>query len=195
MKELDEDGKPLTASKFDWQTRGFDGFIGFGYDPETGECCEDCICDDECEDDDLPPVFFIRYEWDAPCTDLDTQTEFLGESVGFDCGNNPDFLFWQSGDNVKTGGFELVEVLFDLSDKEPDDVFEVNLNAGWFEPAWEESCNGDFRVYIMPNDLPPSLPDNPPLLEKEINTFVKARGCQQNRVATFQFSKEEIKWK
>ena len=194
MRELDEDGKPLTASKFNWQGKGYDGFIGYGYDKEKGECCEDCICDDECEDEDLPPVFYIRYEWQAPCTDLDTQTEFLGESVGFGCGNNPDFLFWQSGDNVGAGGFELVKVLFDLQDKEPDEVFELNIYAGWYDPAWNELCDGSFQIYIMPNDLPPSL-DNPPLLEKEIVSFVRARGCQQNFITTFQFSKNEIKWK
>jgi hypothetical protein len=44
--EKDEDGDPLTASKFDWVAKGYDGFLGFGSGDQG--CCEDCICDDDC---------------------------------------------------------------------------------------------------------------------------------------------------
>ena len=44
--ELDADGKPLRASTANWES-SYDGFMGWGED-ENGDCCEDCICDDEC---------------------------------------------------------------------------------------------------------------------------------------------------
>lgn len=45
--ETNSKGEPLKWS--DVSNSGYDGFIGFG--EENGECCEDCICADDCGED------------------------------------------------------------------------------------------------------------------------------------------------
>ena len=90
MKELDENEDPLTASKFDWRAKGFDGFMGFGYDPETEECCEDCICDDECEKKEDSTTFEFRIYWFEDCADLDLSVKFGDKEAGYSCANNSE---------------------------------------------------------------------------------------------------------
>jgi hypothetical protein len=61
----------LRASDHQWWTKGFDGFLGYGSD-STGNCCEDCICADQCSQF---VQIWIQYHWQNPCVDLDTSTK------------------------------------------------------------------------------------------------------------------------
>lgn len=192
MRELDNNGKPIKASTYNWRAKGFDGFLGYGYDKETGECCEDCICDDNCEEV-LPATFYILYAWEAPCKDLDTKTTFLDFEVGWSCRNNQgDLMRWTSGDQTTAGGFEAIQVNFDLEEN-PEEEYTIETHAHWYEPAWDESCNGNFSIYVTAE---PELPDaeNPAFLEEDFNTQVKFAGCSQNFIRKIIFSKKEIKW-
>lgn len=191
MLELDANDKPIKASTFNWIGKGFDGFLGFGIDKETGECCKDCICDNNCTGT-LPPTFYIIYSWEQPCRDLDTQTTFLGNSVGFGCDNIARNMSWVSGDDTGIGGLEVVAINFDIEEANDRD-YTISTYAHWHEPAWQDDCSGKFTIYVTAEAKFPDK-DNPAFLEKEFNTSTLFRGCSQNFIAKIKFNKDEIKW-
>lgn len=195
MNEFDANGKPLTASSFDYSAKGYDGFMGFGYDHKTGECCEDCICAEDCFEIEIPLIFWIWYEWKAPCEDLDTRTTFVDEYVGFDC-EAPRIgrVNWLSGDVTTTGGYEQVQVILtDLElPQDENEFFEIKINAHWFKEM-NQGCDGSFSVYIVSDKNPPDQ-DNT-LLELHESTQVIQESCSTNRIATFQFNAHDAKWK
>jgi len=191
-RELDSNGRPLRASTFDWAEKGYDGFLGYGEEPDGG-CCEDCICDDLCYS-----TLIVWYEWQAPCKDLDTNTTYLNDSVGFDCLRATQRSIKWSSDDTGVGGREYALILFDESEipTSAGDYLEVDLHAGWYQYAWDNTCNGNFEVYVLDELKDPSLGDGQHiLLQKSFNTLVQQSSCASNYLNTIQFNNQEIKWK
>lgn len=97
--EKDANGRPIKASTYFWKEKGYDGFLGFGTQGEgaTGNCCLDCICDDNCAiglSNGFPAGFGT---FTAFCTDA------LNQSVNLsliDLQYNPPYSqfteYWQS---------------------------------------------------------------------------------------------------
>jgi len=77
----------------------------------------------------------ITYSWPADIPDLDTGTEFLGSTVGYDCGYESTYINF-SGDNTDLGGSETVIVLlgkfYDETNYTRGTENIINLNAGWY---------------------------------------------------------------
>lgn len=75
----------------------------------------------------------VAYSWPRDESDLDTGTEFLGDVVGFSCGESPYMEF--SGDDTSGGGTETVVI--DLEQSQNDgkwsDRTRVTFRAGWYK--------------------------------------------------------------
>lgn len=113
---------------------------------------------DNCFDCLFPSIYYeeclgwedqlvITYDWPNECCDLDTQTEFDGVSVGWDCG--PYFpagayIEFTSGDDTSCGGIETITVFARnyFNDNPGETSKTINLYACWF--AGNSGCNGDF---------------------------------------------------
>jgi hypothetical protein len=97
----------------------------------TGESKLEVGCDLLSEND-----LFIEYTWNQNVRDLDTSTEFLGDSVGFSCGAGNQFMTF-TGDNTATGGSESVTInlkgAFDAGQVTTSTM--VSASAGWFDNA------------------------------------------------------------
>ena len=78
----------------------------------------------------------VAYTWGTDQQDLDTGTEFLGNTVGFAYADTAPYMFW-TGDDVNGGGAEIVQV--DLNGAvqagAAGSSFSVNCYAGWYQPA------------------------------------------------------------
>lgn len=81
-------------------------------------------------------VLKVLYTWPASQSDLDTATTFLGDTVGYSCGDSSTYMVW-TGDDTGTGGLEQVTVL--ISDAASNNAlptnFDIDAKAGWFAPA------------------------------------------------------------
>ena len=66
---------------------------------------------------------YIEYDWSDDESDLDTNTAFLGSTVGYNLDNNSPYLDW-SGDNTSAGGTEWVY---------------ANIYQAWLDGAWSNS--------------------------------------------------------
>jgi hypothetical protein len=69
--------RPLTSD----DVAGFQGFLGFGI--EDGECCEPCVCDDDCGED----IEFICTYCPALTTAPSSLTSYRYYNGGIDCPN------------------------------------------------------------------------------------------------------------
>ena len=78
----------------------------------------------------------VAYTWGTDQQDLDTGTEFLGNTVGFAYADTAAYLLW-TGDDVNGGGAEVVVVDINAAIVAQDAVapFMVNCFAGWYTPA------------------------------------------------------------
>ena len=106
---------------------GGSGFTFFG----TGEAKLEAGCD-LLSDNDL----LVEYTWNQNVRDLDTSTEFLGDTVGFSCGAGNQFMTF-TGDNTTSGGSESVTLdlkgAFDAGRITTSTM--VSASAGWFTNA------------------------------------------------------------
>jgi hypothetical protein len=81
-------------------------------------------------------VLKVLYTWPASQRDLDTGTTFLGDTVGYSCGDSSTYMVW-TGDDTGTGGLEQVTVL--ISDAASNNAlptnFDIDAKAGWYASA------------------------------------------------------------
>jgi|SRR6185503_849055 len=79
---------------------------------------------------------FIAYTWAQSQKDLDSNTKFLGETVGYGYNGAHPYLNW-SGDDTGTGGTEWVRVLLNKSwlDGQWSDHVQVTGGADWYTPS------------------------------------------------------------
>jgi hypothetical protein len=222
MRELDADGEPIKASTYNYRAKGYDGFLGYGYDEESGDCCEDCICNDECEKIVDVTTFEIRAYWFEDCKDLDMQVKLYDKSGGFDCLNNSsnggrysfDCLNSEDaghqicwiGDDTSTQGVEVFFIKLDWNKFEEDAVvyngsnyFKLEVFAHWFEPAYKEGCSNNFDFFAQPCGVEPySLcsaggEENTPFIEKAITGYnIIGNGCSSSKITTLYINKNEI---
>lgn len=221
MRELDQNGKPLTASTFDYLAKGYDGFMGFGYDSATGECCEDCICDDECEKEDITS-FELRFFWFEDCADLDISIKFGDKEGGWSCRNNSENNGLYSFDclNEKNKGHQICwggdrtsarqdEVFFvgvDWSNFESEKVvvdkrefFHLEVSAHWHAPNYTAGCSGNFDFFMLPCGQPPwhncnaEGDVNEPFIQKRVTGYqTQANGCSTNKILDLYFNPNEV---
>ena len=93
----------------------------------------------------------IIYEWDPPAHDLDTGTTFLGETVGWACGDLANYMFWASGDNTE-GGPEQVNVMVRQARANGrwSNSVEIHCAAGWYIP---NGGSGPARLRVTFNGI------------------------------------------
>lgn len=221
MRELDENGKPLTASSFDYFAKGYDGFMGYGYDSETGECCEDCICDDECEKQEST-YFELRIFWFEDCADADFSIRFGDKVGGWSCANNSVNSGLYSGEclNEKEKGHQICwggdrraerqnEVFFvrvDWSKFESEKVevdekefFHLEVSAHWHAPNFKAGCSGNFDLFMLPCGQPPwgdcnaEGDVNEPFIQKRVTGYqTQGNGCSTNKILDLYFNPNEV---
>lgn len=108
----------------------------------------------------------IRYGWEGTgMADLDTRTEFVGEVVGWSCGDSGTYLAWLiggDGDQDDTGlnGFERIDARVDLARTNGLWTSSVNIElyAGWYIPA---GGSGPATVTVTYNGVTDSKTINP----------------------------------
>ena len=85
------------------------------------------------------PNLRVTYTWPLSQNDLDTGTDFLGQQVGFDCGQSSTPYTTFSGDDTTAGGMETnvidLQGSLDAGEWVANEGVQVQLNAGWYEPA------------------------------------------------------------
>lgn len=138
--------------------------------------------------------FFIQYWWYEGCTDLDTSTLFVSvesedyisgtyEELGYDCFNVGRYLTYPTGDSIDPGpSAEIigVNVPWELLDND-DDYHLIRYAAHWYEPRFDDSCDGKFSIFVTLHNAPPwaevsrNLPDgtrqvliNTPIIEHHL---------------------------
>lgn len=87
-----------------------------------------CACED----------LAVLYIWEGTgMRDLDTSTSFLGEVVGYACGEGGVYVEWVTGDDVSLNGRERVNIAVRKahSDGAWSGSTTINLAAGWHTPA------------------------------------------------------------
>lgn len=85
----------------------------------------------------------VKYGWEGTgMADLDTKTNFLGESVGWECGDSGTYVQWLLGgsgaqDDTTVDGFERVNVRVDAARSAMLWTSSVNIElfAGWYSPS------------------------------------------------------------
>lgn len=106
-----------------------------------------CCCEQRCD------IIDIRYVWECnPSEDLDTSTIFLGNSVGWSCGSNNQYIIWD-GDNTGASGAEhiTVNIRKALEDGLWNDSVDIELKAGWYAPA-DGSGKAQILVKLIKGD-------------------------------------------
>jgi len=127
----------------------------------------------------------ITYSWPADIPDLDTGTEFLGSTVGYDCGYVSRYFNF-SGDNTDLGGSETVIVLlgkfYDETNYTRGTENIINLNAGWYTGK-----NGTgpalVSIYVEQNDASNDKIWRSTTLTTAINPGYQ-NSCASTKVAT-----------
>ena len=79
---------------------------------------------------------YIEYDWPDDESDLDTDTVFLGSSVGYNLDNDSPYLDW-SGDNTSAGGTEWVyaNIYQAWLDGQWTNSTTITAGADWYTPA------------------------------------------------------------
>ena len=85
----------------------------------------------------------ITYDWrGTDQTDLDSNTQAFGESVGWSCGDSGAYVLWLPGgsgaqDDTSTNGFERVDVRVDKARTDGlwTSSYNIECFAGWYQPA------------------------------------------------------------
>lgn len=78
----------------------------------------------------------VEYDWPQNVSDLDSNTTFLGSSVGYNLGNSSPYLNW-SGDNTGAGGSEttIVDIYQAWVDQQWANSTTITVGADWYTPA------------------------------------------------------------
>lgn len=120
----------------------------------------------------------VTYSWQAPRTNLDTNTHFRTDYGGAGCSNTREYVEW-AGDSTGTGGSETAVVLLAKAKRlnPGSKLFVVQLNA-----AYDPGNIGPAKVRVALRRIGSTI-EVSPALTIGINAGTKRGGCASSPVA------------